>query len=148
MGFWLTLRNPKDMFRQHDLHLVLVIGLVDILLTMHGVTTEQGEVMNPLYTMFTDSLNLMLLGIGLYLGVLGVASLVLAGGLRKIAASTVFGMHAFGILTWMHLLNPTVAESLVTFHYAVAAAAASALFYYIENILYKRKQKQIEAEEE
>lgn len=146
MGFWITFRNPGDIFRQHDLHLILVVGLADILVTVHGVTTDQGEVMNPVYTMFTDSINTMILGVGLYLGVLGIASLLLAGGLRKIVASTVFGVHAFGILTWVHLFDAEIADLLTEFHLAVATAAAAALFYYIEDILYKRKHKQKQKE--
>lgn len=141
MTFWITFRSPKQLFRQHDLHLVLAAGLGDIVLTMHGVTTEQGTVMNPVYRLFADSFGMMLFGLALYLGVLGVASLFLAGALRKMAASIVFGMHVFGILTWTHLLSADLAALFNEFYYALAAAGATAVFYYVEDIINKRKRK-------
>lgn len=140
MSFWITFRSPKDMFQQHDLHAILIVGLADILITMHGVTTEQGTVVNPVYQLFTDSFPMMLLGVGMYLGALGVASLVLGGALRKMVASLVFGMHVFGILTWTHLFEPELAGLLNEFYYALAVAAATALFYYVEDLAAKRKR--------
>ncbi len=131
---WFTLRSPKALLHQKDLYAVLAVVLIDLRLTVWGIQ-DGGTELNPLYRPFTEAgMEAMLAGIGIYVAVILVLSLVLAGGLRKLLGSFAFGMHVIGVMTWLHLVAPDLHAQFNLFWYATAGTGATALFFYTENI--------------
>lgn len=126
----LTLRSPSALLQQYDLHAVVAVVLVDLALTIHGITTGQGSEANPLYAPLTGSFELMLAGVMLYLCILAAVSLVVTGQFRYVLASIAFGMHVAGTMTWVSLLHPALTFNV--FWYTLAAAGGTALFYRAE----------------
>lgn len=141
MAFWITVRSPKRFLQQHDLHAIIGAGLAHLLLAMQGVLTDQGSVFSPFFQPFTGSSEMMLFGIGLYIIVLGVGSLMLGGLLRKWVASTLFGIHVIGIMHWSHLIAPDLHAELNLFYYAVAGTMSTAMFYTAEDYAHRRKKR-------
>lgn len=133
MSFWITLRSPRTLLHQHDFHAILVVVLIDLGLTINGISTGQGSEANPLYIPFTESVDLMLMGLGLYILILAGLSLTLTGAVRKILASLAFGMHVVGMMTWMHTVAPGIAQHFNIFYYMLAGTGTTALFYYMED---------------
>lgn len=126
-----TIRSPTALLRQHDFHAILAVVLIDLGLTINGISTGQGSEANPFYQPFTESVDLMLAGLGLYIGILAVLSLTLSGTTRYVLASVAFGMHVAGTMTWLHTVIPA-ARHLNVFYYTLAATSTTVLFYIME----------------
>lgn len=131
-----TIRSPKALLYQRDFHVILVVVLIDLGLTIQGITAGQGGELNPFYIPFTQSFELMLVGLALYLGILAVLSLILTGATRKVLASLAFGMHVAGLMTWLplHGIAPGITQHFNVFYYTLAATIGTALFYFMEDL--------------
>lgn len=131
-----TVRSPRALLHQRDLHAILAVVLIDLGLTITGISTGQGSEANPLYIPFTQSVELMVAGLALYLGILFVLSLLLTGATRKILASLAFGMHVAGVMTWLplHGIIPEITQHFNIFYYLLAGTGATALFYFTEDL--------------
>lgn len=127
-------RSPWALLKQWDIQAILAVVAVDLSLTIRGISTGQGSELNPFYIPFTDSMELMVIGAVLYGVILCTCSLVLAGSLRNILASIVFGMHVVGMMTWSFLVLPGFHDMLNLFWYMLAGTGATALFYFLETL--------------
>lgn len=125
-----TDRKLSVLLEQHDLHLVLVVAMSDLLLTIYGISSGDGFEKNPFYAPLTTSLNGMIFGLVLYLGILLAASFFLSGDVRNILASIVFGMHIAGTLTWLENLVPLAGSILNIFWFLLGATGSTAIFYW------------------
>ncbi|MFB6077251.1 MAG: hypothetical protein ABEK12_03930 [Candidatus Nanohaloarchaea archaeon] len=121
-----TGRDPRIVLQQRDLHAVLAVAAVDLALTITGITSGAGHELNPFYAPLTGSLTLMLAGAAFYGAVLLSASYVLAGDLRRVLGSTVFGMHVGGALSW---LAPLSMFPQNWWYFGLAGMVGTALFY-------------------
>ncbi len=133
------MRSPTALLYQRDLHAIILVVLIDLSLTVEGILHHGGTEINPFFRPMTEmGLEPMLAGIGFYIVVLCTLSLVLAGGLRKILASVVFGMHVVGVTTWFFVVDAYLGTALDAhmnlFWYLLLGTGATALFFYAEDI--------------
>ncbi len=125
-----TDRELSILLEQHDLHLILIIALSDLLLTIYGISSGAGFEKNPFYAPLTSSLGGMIFGLVFYLGILLVMSYFLAGDIRNILASIVFGMHVAGTLSWVENIIPLAGSILNIFWFLLGGTGGTALFYW------------------
>lgn len=131
-----TLRRPSALLYQRDFHAILAVVLIDLGLTITGINAGVGSEANPFYIPFTESMDLMLIGLGIYVAILAALSLVLSGATRKVLASLAFGMHIAGLMTWMplHGIVPEITQHFNIFYYMLGGTAGTALFYFMEDL--------------
>jgi hypothetical protein len=134
----LTVRSPRVLLGQRDLHAILVVVIIDLSLTIQGILHHGGSEANPFFRQLTEiGLEAMVAGVVFYIAVLCVLSLLLTGDTRKILASIAFGMHVVGVMTWFYVidsyLGTALADQTNIFYYTLAGTAATALFYYFED---------------
>lgn len=115
-----------------DFQVIIGLAAVDLALTIYGITTGQGAEMSPLYRPFTERGFLwMVLGAGLYLGIIEGFNVVVTGRVRSVLAAVAAGMHLVGLTTWITgLWLPVAGLSWGTAYiYMVYVSVATAVFY-------------------
>lgn len=122
-------RHPRALLQQRDLHRILVVVVLDLALTVYGITQELGAEANPFFAPLTGSLGGMAAGIAFYFALLGAASLMLSGRLRAVLGSVVFAMHVGGALTWLRLFVGPLGEAFNVFWLTLTVSFAAALFF-------------------
>lgn len=91
---------------RRDFQSVIALAVIDLGLTIPGIAWNGGGEMSPFYDPFTSSLEMMLLGAGIYIVILIGFNLLLKDDIRTILAATALGMHLSGIYTWITFYMP------------------------------------------
>jgi hypothetical protein len=116
-----------------DFQSVLLLFLIDISLTIYGITYAGGSEMSPLFTPFTSSISGMIAGSAVYISLLMVLNTVLTGRPRRILASVGISMHFAGILSWVVLLaEVSFTSSLIYINYIIIAITTAVAFSELE----------------
>lgn len=117
---------------RHDFQAITLLAVIDLGLTMPGILSGAGSEMSPFYRPFTESLGLMLLGAGLYLGILLGLNIILERPVRTILAATAVGMHVGGIVSWLRLYLPVpIGGNSATYIQFIIIALATATSYHL-----------------
>lgn len=127
------LRIPELNLERKDFQSIILLFLVDISLTMYGISFAGGSEMSPFFTPFTSSISGMLVGSALYIALLMILNKILTGRSRKILASIGISMHFTGILSWVALFaEVNFTASLIYINYIIIAATTAVAFSELE----------------
>jgi len=123
------LRLSDINWERKDFQSIVLLFLVDISLTMYGITYAGGSEMSPFFRPFTSSISGMLVGSAVYISILMILNKILTGRARTILASVGISMHFSGILSWIALLFEVgFTSSLIYINYIIIAIATALAF--------------------
>ncbi|MDY6770347.1 MAG: hypothetical protein SV186_00145 [Candidatus Nanohaloarchaea archaeon] len=98
---------------RRDFQVVATFAVIDLGLTVYGISTGLGTELSPFFRPFTQRLPWMIGGALFYLAVLEVFNLLLAGELRNVLAAVGAGMHLMGMSTWvLAIVSPELAGNM------------------------------------
>lgn len=124
----------KDLYHRlrldrRDFQIIVGLFLIDITLTIYGISSGAGSELSPFFRPFTGTVALMVAGSLIYIGILSVLSYVLKGTLRTVLAAGAIGMHFDGILSWLHLFTGLdIGSSIIYIHYMIIAGSTATAY--------------------
>lgn len=126
-------RIPELNLERKDFQSIILLFLIDMSLTMYGISYAGGSEMSPFFAPFTSSISGMMVGSAAYIVLLLVLNKILTGRLRKILASVGISMHFTGILSWVALLaEVNFTTSLLYINYMIIATTTAVTFSELE----------------
>ncbi len=117
-----------------DFQVILGLFLIDIALTIYGISSGAGSEMSPFFRSFTDTLTLMVAGGLVYMGILSALNYFLEGAVRTVLAAAAIGMHIGGIFSWVWLFAGfETGHSALYLNYMLIAASTAGAYSFLES---------------